>query len=84
MASSLSRLGMVMNTRSSNSPHLYELCKTLSVIAQYIPRFMVSSFAKRPTLNWLEGPTKEVHSLDSFEYDKLCLGVCSELARHPN
>ncbi|RRT68275.1 hypothetical protein B296_00007456 [Ensete ventricosum] len=57
-----SRLGMAMNTSSSvykplhenqiprvsNSPHLCELCTTLSVIAQHLPLCTVSSFTKRP------------------------------------
>ncbi|RWW20672.1 hypothetical protein GW17_00015208 [Ensete ventricosum] len=34
--------------RVSNSPHLRELCTTLSVVAQHIPPYMVSSFTKRP------------------------------------
>ncbi|RWV94207.1 hypothetical protein GW17_00043273, partial [Ensete ventricosum] len=57
-----SRLGMGTNTlssvykplheyrilRVSNSPHLCELCTTLSVIAEYLPLCMVLSFTKRP------------------------------------
>ena len=61
MAPSLDRLGMATNNpssaykpmheyrilRVSNSPHLCELCTTLSVAEQLIPLCMVSSFAKR-------------------------------------
>ncbi|RWW49126.1 hypothetical protein BHE74_00044776 [Ensete ventricosum] len=36
--------------RVSNSPHLYELCPTLSVVTQHLPLCMVSSFTKRPAL----------------------------------
>ncbi|RWV82746.1 hypothetical protein GW17_00055727 [Ensete ventricosum] len=36
--------------RVSNSPHLYELCVTLSVITQHLPLCMVSSFTKHPAL----------------------------------
>ncbi|RZR92341.1 hypothetical protein BHM03_00020614 [Ensete ventricosum] len=57
-----SRLGMATNTpssvykplheyrilRVSNSPHLCELCTTLSVVAQHLPLCTVSSFTKRP------------------------------------
>ncbi|RRT50135.1 hypothetical protein B296_00021257 [Ensete ventricosum] len=34
--------------RVSNSPHLYELCTTLSVVAQYLSLCTVSSFTKCP------------------------------------
>ncbi|RRT34072.1 hypothetical protein B296_00054525 [Ensete ventricosum] len=34
--------------RVSNSPHLYELCITLSVVEQHISLCTVSSFTKRP------------------------------------
>ncbi|RWW11025.1 hypothetical protein GW17_00025399 [Ensete ventricosum] len=61
----LSRLGMATNTpssvykplheyrilRVSNSPHLYKLCTTLSVIAQHLPLCTVLSFTKRPRLS---------------------------------
>ncbi|RWW12320.1 hypothetical protein BHE74_00025728 [Ensete ventricosum] len=61
MASSSHRLGMATNTSSSvykpldkyqilqvnNSPHLCELCTTLSVVAQHIPLCTVLSFTKR-------------------------------------
>ncbi|RWV78136.1 hypothetical protein GW17_00060942 [Ensete ventricosum] len=57
-----SRLGMATNTpssvykplhkyrilRVSKSPHLYELCTTLSVVAQHLSFCTVSSFTKRP------------------------------------
>ncbi|RWW55095.1 hypothetical protein BHE74_00038282, partial [Ensete ventricosum] len=57
-----SRLGMATNTPSSmykplyeyrilqisNSPHLCELCTTLSVVAQHLPLCTISSFTKRP------------------------------------
>ncbi|RZR88938.1 hypothetical protein BHM03_00016602 [Ensete ventricosum] len=33
---------------SSHSPHLFELCTTLSVIAQHLPLCTVSSFTKCP------------------------------------
>ncbi|RWW66145.1 hypothetical protein BHE74_00026512 [Ensete ventricosum] len=36
--------------RVSNSPHLCELCTTLSVIEQHIPLYTVSSFTKRLAL----------------------------------
>ncbi|RWW27839.1 hypothetical protein GW17_00007712 [Ensete ventricosum] len=36
--------------RVSNSPHLCELCTTLSVITQHLPLYTVSSFTKRPAL----------------------------------
>ncbi|RZR75274.1 hypothetical protein BHM03_00053494 [Ensete ventricosum] len=35
--------------RVSNSPHLCELCTTLSVVGQHIPLCIISSFTKRPT-----------------------------------
>ena len=61
MVPSFGRLGMATNIpssaykpmheyrilRVSNSPHLCELCTTLSVAEQLIPLCMVSSFAKR-------------------------------------
>ncbi|RWV78296.1 hypothetical protein GW17_00060754 [Ensete ventricosum] len=34
----------------SNSPHLCELCTTLTIIEQHIPLYMVLSFTKRPAL----------------------------------
>ncbi|RWW46761.1 hypothetical protein BHE74_00047288 [Ensete ventricosum] len=36
--------------RVSNSPHLCELCTTLTVIEQHIPLYTVSSFTKCPAL----------------------------------
>ncbi|RWW66190.1 hypothetical protein BHE74_00026455 [Ensete ventricosum] len=36
--------------RVSNSPHLCELCTTLSVITQHLPLCTVPSFTKRPVL----------------------------------
>ncbi|RZS11275.1 hypothetical protein BHM03_00042599 [Ensete ventricosum] len=36
--------------RVSNSPHLCELCTTLSVVTQHLPLCTVSSFTKRPAL----------------------------------
>ncbi|RRT83142.1 hypothetical protein B296_00008857 [Ensete ventricosum] len=62
MVLSFGRLGMTTDTpssaykplheyrilRVSNSPHLCELCITISVIVQHIPLCTVSSFTKRP------------------------------------
>ncbi|RRT40113.1 hypothetical protein B296_00051717 [Ensete ventricosum] len=36
--------------RVSNSPHLCELCTTLSVVTQHLPLCTVPSFTKRPVL----------------------------------
>ncbi|RWW04463.1 hypothetical protein GW17_00032307, partial [Ensete ventricosum] len=36
--------------RVSNSPHLCELCTTLSVVTQHLPLCTVSSITKRPAL----------------------------------
>ncbi|RRT37624.1 hypothetical protein B296_00038655 [Ensete ventricosum] len=81
MASSSGRLGIAVNTpssaykplheyqilRVSNSPHLCELCTTLSIVAEHIPLCTVSSFTKRPACLeyrqvWLPTPSHSSNS----------------------
>ncbi|RZS13984.1 hypothetical protein BHM03_00045632 [Ensete ventricosum] len=54
----------------SNSPHLCELCITLSVITQHIPLYTVLSFTKRPAYLehhqvWLSTSSRNSNSIIS-------------------